>query len=160
MWANHSKPGFTIVELLIVIVVIAIIAAISVVAYGGMQERARDSKRTSDFAVMNKAVRLYYADNGAYPKCNNSTNAAGSCTFDGLVNKLVPKYISQIPKSPVNPVNNTSYHYAWGFKKTGPMNHGITSTDQDYSIGTYLETKGCPCTGHFSVPINLMEGTT
>ncbi len=158
---NHqSRSGFTIVELLIVIVVIAIIAAISVVAYGGVQERARDSKRLSDFAVINKAVRLYYADNGAYPRCGNITGEFGGCNFDGLAASLVPKYLSQIPKPPVNPVNNASYNYAWGFKKTGPMNHGRTNTDQDYSIGTYLETKGCPCTSHFSVPTNHMEGNT
>lgn len=40
---NQKAYGFTIVELLIVIVVIAVLAAISVVAYAGIQNRARDS---------------------------------------------------------------------------------------------------------------------
>ena len=40
---NREAHGFTIVELLIVIVVIAILAAISVAAYVNIQERARFS---------------------------------------------------------------------------------------------------------------------
>ena len=50
------QKGFTIVELLIVIVVIAILAAITVVAYNGIQERARQSKITSDLQMINKAI--------------------------------------------------------------------------------------------------------
>jgi len=53
-----NKRGFTIVELLIVIVVIAILASISVVAYNGIQTRARDSQRSSDISAIKKALEL------------------------------------------------------------------------------------------------------
>lgn len=43
---NKQNSGFTIVELLIVIVVIGILAAITIVAYNGVQQRARDMTRT------------------------------------------------------------------------------------------------------------------
>jgi prepilin-type N-terminal cleavage/methylation domain-containing protein len=59
-----SRHGFTIVELLIVIVVIAILAAISVVAYSGIQARARDTIRKQDLAALAKATQLYAVDNG------------------------------------------------------------------------------------------------
>lgn len=61
------KSGFTIVELLIVIVVIAILAAISIVAYTGIQARANDSRRMNDVAAIRKALALYKADNGTFP---------------------------------------------------------------------------------------------
>lgn len=43
-----SKSGFTIVELLIVIVVIGTLAAISIVAYNGIQDRARNTTVEND----------------------------------------------------------------------------------------------------------------
>ena len=59
---TNTKHGFTIVELLIVIVVIAILAAISIVAYNGIQSRARDTLRKTDLANISKALKLYSVD--------------------------------------------------------------------------------------------------
>ncbi len=64
---RKSISGFTIVELLIVIVVIAILAAITVVAFNGVQQRGRDSHRVSDVKQLHKALELFHAENGYYP---------------------------------------------------------------------------------------------
>src|SRR5688500_18575191 len=58
----QAHNGFTIVELLIVIVVIAILAAISVVAFTGMQARANDSRIRSGVAQFEKALRVWAID--------------------------------------------------------------------------------------------------
>lgn len=63
---NRSTQGFTIVELLIVIVIIAILAAITIVAYNGIQARARDSTRKNDIAQLAKVTKLYAVDKGDY----------------------------------------------------------------------------------------------
>ena len=74
-----SKSGFTIVELLIVIVVIAILAAISIVAYNGIQERARASAVSSALNQATKKLKLYQVDNAdQYPA------AAGALGTDNL----------------------------------------------------------------------------
>lgn len=59
MLMHKKSSGFTLVELLIVIVVIAILAAISVVAYRGVQDRARDTRRVNDIAQIKKALMSY-----------------------------------------------------------------------------------------------------
>ncbi len=73
MWAQQK--GFTIVELLIVIVVIAILAAITIVAYTGVQNRANDTTVQSDLANFAKKMELLKVDDGRYP--NPLTTAMG-----------------------------------------------------------------------------------
>jgi len=64
---SHNRSGFTIVELLIVIVVIAILAAISIVAYNGIQARAETAKSVSAVASWAKAIRMYSIDTDSWP---------------------------------------------------------------------------------------------
>ena len=67
-WTQKQK-GFTIVELLIVIVVIGILAAITIVAYNGVQNRANDTTIQSDLKNTAKKLELIKVDSptGTYP---------------------------------------------------------------------------------------------
>jgi prepilin-type N-terminal cleavage/methylation domain-containing protein len=81
---RYRSKGFTIVELLIVIVVIAILAAISVVAYTGIQNRARTSEVTQSISDAKKKLELYMVDNGSYPMTGNLASAGisdGNVTY-------------------------------------------------------------------------------
>jgi prepilin-type N-terminal cleavage/methylation domain-containing protein len=70
----NKERGFTIVELLIVIVVIGILAAITIVAYNGVQSRARNSSAQSAAENMAKKIEAYNATTGAYPVNNTTSN--------------------------------------------------------------------------------------
>ena len=59
--------GFTIVELLIVIVVIAILAAITTVAYNGITTRAENNKTLAAALAFYKAMKMYETDKGEVP---------------------------------------------------------------------------------------------
>ena len=64
---HKTKSGFTIVELLIVIVVIGILAAITIVAYNGIQDRAHNTAVQSDLNAFAKKIATESAASGVYP---------------------------------------------------------------------------------------------
>lgn len=64
---NKHQSGFTIVELLIVIVVIGILGAITIVAYNGIQTRSRTTAVTADLRSIEKAMLMYRAQHGRLP---------------------------------------------------------------------------------------------
>ena len=78
------QAGFTIVELLIVIVVIAVLAAITTVAYNGIQARAQDSKSRAAARQLEGAIRSWAVHTGEQPKGGWSSTvavgASGNCT--------------------------------------------------------------------------------
>lgn len=67
-----KSSGFTIVELLIVIVVIGILAAIVIVAFNGIQNRAANTSIEADLSNLSKQVSMFHATEGRYPQ--NSTD--------------------------------------------------------------------------------------
>lgn len=73
-----KQHGFTIIELLVVIVVIAILAAISLVAYNGIQVSAGETVLKSDLANAARQLGLEHAANGNYPGNEGQTTDGGS----------------------------------------------------------------------------------
>ncbi len=75
------QRGFTIVELLIVIVIIGVLAALIVVAYNGIQDRARQSKIAHDQALLLRAIRAARINSGdvALRYVTLTTSTAGGC---------------------------------------------------------------------------------
>lgn len=85
MGTTKSNRGFTIVELLIVIVVIGILAAIVIVAFNGVQQRAKNTQRSSAASSWLKLISMYGTQYGALPP-NFSNNHV--CLGTGYPNDL------------------------------------------------------------------------
>lgn len=110
---RKNTSGFTIVELLIVIVVIAILAAISIVAYTGIQQRARDSERKAELQTIATAVEMYYAANGNYPMssgwCTQISNTTSG--YDAAFRNELSEFLPEIPYDPLYQNTPQAYFY-------------------------------------------------
>jgi prepilin-type N-terminal cleavage/methylation domain-containing protein len=128
---NKNRSGFTIVELLIVIMVIAILAAISIVAFNGVQDRARASAAASSSTQAAKKVKVWQVDNEAIsPTCGQFytlvTGASGSsCNFD---------------------YNDTNYQYRAG--TNGAYCVTTTVGNKSYRVSEATNPQAGGCSGH------------
>ncbi len=98
----NKRRGFTIVELLIVIVVIAILAAITIVAYNGIQTRAKNTQTVNAAAAWAKILKLYNSETGSWPtvySCLGSTTTYqgnnGQC-WDSTSWTVKSTFLSQV----------------------------------------------------------------
>ena len=98
MKLKTNNKGFTIVELLIVIVVIGILAAIAVVAYNGVTTRANDTKRESNARNIANALAVYNSENEAWPK--DATEAKTFLSNTNNVAKVDSGVINSIGTNP------------------------------------------------------------
>ena len=76
--SSKHQSGFTIVELLIVIVVIAILAALSIVAYRGIQDRANNSSAQSAAQQVATKLKVAFVENETYPSSLSSVGITDS----------------------------------------------------------------------------------
>ena len=64
---SHRKAGFTIVELIVVILIIAILATITIISYSTVTQNAKFKTVQTDAAAIASQLTKYKAENGAYP---------------------------------------------------------------------------------------------
>ncbi len=108
---GQARRGFTIVELLIVIVVIGILAAITIVAFNGIQERSKNTQTINAVTAYVKLINLYKVDNGTHPQISSSClgvgYTGGQCRSDtwlengnGLNTVYLANYLKGTPPTP------------------------------------------------------------
>jgi len=133
-----KNQGFTIVELLIVIVVIGILAALVIVTFTGIQQKGRNTERKTDVNALNSHVEAYYAQTGNYPTLANVNDGTWRSTN---MKGLDPEAMRD-PKAPATTTTLTSggssatqYSYT-----PAPANCDNTTTMCDsYTLESSLE---------------------
>ena len=104
-----SRKGFTLIEILIVVIILGILAAIVIPQFAGASDDARKSSTASQLQTLRSAVELYKLQHGdSYPTSGGSVTGtwdwnlllATSIAYDG---KTVGPYLQQ---TPINPLAN------------------------------------------------------
>lgn len=135
----QREKGFTIVELLIVIVVIAILAAIVLVAYNGIQNSARTTAAQSAAQTVVKKAEAYNAELGTYPTTFAAMNTADSGESYSLAGSGI-NFLAANPSSsavPAAPASVSFYTCTGGGNRVGYY---------DYSAGAVAYAHAGPAT--------------
>ena len=102
------KKGFTLVELMIVIVIIGILAAVAIPKFADMVDKSKEGSTKGQLTSLRSALNIYYSDNeGKYIKTTGQTTSPSATTV--LKDNLVPKYIASIQpaKLPIKDGNHS-----------------------------------------------------
>jgi prepilin-type N-terminal cleavage/methylation domain-containing protein len=82
----NKVTGFTIVELLVVIVVVGILASLTIVSFTGVSQKASIATISSDLKNAATQIEIDYVNNGAYPLTEESANnGSGLAKSDGTI---------------------------------------------------------------------------
>ena len=126
-----TQRGFTLMELMVVIVILGVLASLVVPNLMGNKDRADRQKAVSDIVALENALDMYKLDNHRYPTTDQGLDAlVVAPTLAPLAENYNPEgYIRRLPADP------------WGneYVLISPGEHGaidISSTGPDGEIGT------------------------
>lgn len=122
---HEKQSGFTIVELLIVIVVIGILATVTIIAYSGIQNRAKAASVSSSLSQVSKKLAAQQVLDGGYP--------------------------ATLAIAGINNTDNVSYQYSVN-NSSNPQTYCVTATNGNVSYFINSSTQTTPisggCAGH------------
>lgn len=158
MVSHKNKKGFTIVELLIVIVVIGILATLVIVTFTGIQQKARNTQRQTDIKAVQGYVESFYAEFGFYPTASDLNTG----TFRSAYLKGLDPHALSDPKQPndggaISATAVAAGTYQYSYATTGDTAACSASTDltsgaptdngcTKYTLSANLEGSSTPYT--------------
>lgn len=155
-YKTSRSAGFTLVELLIVIVIIAILAAIAIVSYNGIQQRATNTSIKSDVSQIAKLLVMHKTAEGSYPTVINGAHYCatqdddcrdytGAVIDDGWYRADFLSNIKQVGTLPQSSAKPSSNYY--GISIVSHTNYQLNNEDSPIMITFFLKGKSQSCVG-------------
>lgn len=136
---KKRQSGFTIVELLIVIVIIGILATLVIVTFSGIQQKARDTARKTDINALDSHIEAFYANSGNYPTLAAINDAA----WRGINMKGLDPEALKDPKGAATTLAGATDADEYGYSNpTACSGALVTDTCTDFEIEATLEGGG------------------
>jgi len=127
--AVRLPRGFTLVEIMVVVVILGILAVLIVPRVVGRTDEARAVAAKQDIAATMQALKLYRLDNGRYPSTEQGLAALVTKPQSQPAPSNWQKYLDRIPKDPWGNV----YHY---------LNPGVRGEIDVFSLGADVQPGG------------------
>ncbi len=137
---RNSKRGFTLVEILIVVIILGILAAIVIPQFTNASQDARKSSLTSQLQTLRSQVELFKLQHrDTYPTADGLATGAWNWTLlttktnDDRTFTGTPKFGPYLQATPVNPINDAS---------VGAASSTMISVATDPAVGSTVTGPG------------------
>lgn len=150
---KQRQSGFTIVELLIVIVIIGILATLVIVTFSGVQQKARDSERKTDINAIAGQLEAVYANKGAYPSLAQINDSAWRSSNEFRIDTKAfadPKNASSstltvgVATVPTTPTGTWTYYYYPDNCGSAAAATDLTPACEGYKLYSNMEATSDP----------------
>ncbi|MEI6477381.1 MAG: prepilin-type N-terminal cleavage/methylation domain-containing protein [bacterium] len=95
---RRGYKGFTLIELMVVIVIIGLLSSLATTSYLRAQTSARDNTRKTDISALSAAIETYYASNKAFPGDKVLASVTDGCQY--LFSTSTYYYAYNVAKDP------------------------------------------------------------
>ena len=137
IYKTKSNDGFTIVEILVLLLIIGILSTILVLTYSGVQIRQRNNTRISDVKLIQANLETYYAQTGFYPTLTNMN----SVTWTEKNLKALNSSALSDPSLKVGVLRFNSIPVAYQFSYQPTSSNGTSACDnKTVACGKYTIT--------------------
>lgn len=141
---KFSQLGFTLMELMVVMVIIGILASVIGGSFVQSKLKSRDAQRKSDLSQVQRALETYYNDHGEYPLASNDGKILGTPWGGVFQDTNTTVYMNQLPNDPKEP--NIQFLYITNSIKTMYQLFTVLENDKDEMINASIVGHTCGTT--------------